>query len=305
MRILVTGGSGFAGRNLLEHPRIGQWDILAPGRLQLNLLSDVSVSAYLAANQPDAIVHLAGYVGGIQANINEPARFLRDNLAMGMNVVQAARDAGITRLINIGSSCMYPVKAPQPFKEESLLEGPVEPTNEAYAIAKQAVMRLCQYVNQDASYQYKTLIPPGLYGPHAHFDPDRSHLVGAVMARLHKAKQDGVTSVPIWGDGTARREFLYAGDLADAIVTALERFDTLPEVMNVGVGYDLSVDEWVRYINEVIGYRGEFTHDVTKPSGQATKLLNVGRARDWGWRASAEFIGHRLSKTYEWFKAHA
>lgn len=304
-RVLVTGGSGFVGKNLLEHPDVVKHEVFAPTRAQLNLSIPSMIDFFISANKPDIIVHLAGRVGGIQANIADPVGFLLDNLQIGINVVTAAKECGVKKLLNLGSSCMYPVDAPQPYKEESLLSGPVEPTNEGYAMAKLTIMRLCQYLNRDG-FAYKTLIPPGIYGPHAHFDGDKAHLVCAVMARLHKAKVEGATSVPIWGDGTARREFIFAPTLADCVVRAIDEFDTLPEVMNVGVGWDMSVAKWVRKIAEVVGYEGEFAYDLAKPQGQARKLMDVSLARQWWdgkeWPAALE---DALVLTYDWYVRNA
>lgn len=298
-RILVTGGSGFVGKNLLAHPGLAKHEVFAPNRAQMNLSIPSMIDFVISANKPDIIVHLAGHVGGIQDNINDPVGFLFDNLQMGINVVMAAKNRGVKKLINLGSSCMYPVDAPQPFKEESLLTGRVEPTNEGYALAKLTILRLCQYLNREG-FAYKTLIPPGIYGPHANFDGDKAHLVCAVMARLHRAKLEGAPCVPIWGDGTARREFIFAPDLADCIVRAIDEFDSLPEVMNVGRGRDFTVDEWVRGIAEIVGYEGEFTHDPSKPSGQARKVMDISKAIDWGWIYDDTLPGS-LRATYDWY----
>lgn len=308
MRVLVTGATGFVGKNLLAHPGLARHEVLTMrwpgGRVDLNSWRDTSIS--IAGNSPDIVVHLAGRVGGIQDNIAHPIAFLMDNLTMGLNVLNACREAGVKRVINLGSSCMYPTTAPQPFKEESLFMGPVEPTNEAYALAKLTVMRLGQYLSAEGITQVKTLIPPGLYGPHAHFEGDKAHLVCAVMARLHKAKQEGAKSVPIWGDGTARREFLFAPDLADCIVRAIDEFDSLPEVMNVGTGWDRSVDQWTRKIASIIGYEGEFVHDTSKPSGQPRKVMDLTRAKEWWggkeWPAS---LDDALYLTYDWYVKNA
>lgn len=300
MRVLVTGGSGFVGKNLLAHPGLAKHEVFAPTRQQMNLSIPSMIDFFISANKPDIIIHLAGHVGGIQANIADPVGFLLDNLQMGINVVMAAKNRGVKRLINLGSSCMYPVDAPQPYKEESLLTGPVEPTNEGYALAKLTILRLCQYLNKQG-FAYKTLIPPGIYGPHAHFEGDKAHLVCAVMARLHKAKVEGAKSVPIWGDGTARREFIFAPDLADCIVRAIDQFDTLPEVMNVGTGTDLTVRRWCDYIAGTVDYEGEFVYDLAKPSGQRRKVMDVTTLiGEWGW-GNYTRKDEALAKTYQWY----
>ncbi|MGZ8261459.1 MAG: NAD-dependent epimerase/dehydratase family protein, partial [Methylotenera sp.] len=237
IRILLTGGGGMVGRNVLEHPSIDEFEVLAPRSNELNLLDFKAVQAYLHKYQPDLVIHAAGKVGGIQANMREPVSFLMDNLDMGRNIVWAAHQCGIKRLINLGSSCMYPRNHAEPLCEEMVLKGELEPTNEGYALAKVVTARLCDYImREDNTYQYKTLIPCNIYGRNDKFDPAYSHLVPAIIHKVHLAKQSGQKIVEIWGDGTARREFMYAGDLADAIVHAISNFDTLPTYMNVGLG---------------------------------------------------------------------
>ena len=299
---MISGVTGFVGQNLAEHPGMKRHEVLTGDRHTLR--DSESARAEFYRRSPDLIVHLAGRVGGIQANLADPVNFLVDNLEMGFNCVMGAWRAGVPKLINLGSSCMYPVKAPQPFREESLGQSPVEPTNEAYAMAKLTVAALCRFLNESHGTAYKTLIPPGIYGPHAHFEGDRAHLVGAVMARLHKAKLAGDAEAPIWSDGQARREFLFAGDLADCIVRAIDEFDSLPEVMNVGTGYDLSVDQWSRTNADAVGYRGKFRHDLSKPSGAPAKVMDVSRAAEWGWTAPTS-LADGLRQTYEWYLKNA
>lgn len=301
IRVLLTGGSGLVGRNFLEHPAIGEFDILAPRSNELNLLDDRAVEAYLREKRPDIVIHAAGRVGGIQANIREPVRFLMDNLDMGRNIVWAARSTGVKHLLNLGSSCMYPRNAPNPLHEDMVLKGELEPTNEGYALAKVVTARLCEYTSrEDASYQYKTLIPCNVYGRHDKFDPSHSHLVPAIIHKIHEAKLSGSAPVEIWGDGTARREFMYAGDLADCLVESVRHFDTLPDTMNVGIGEDASINEYYETVAEVIGYDGQFKHDLTKPVGMMRKLVSTDKAQAWGWRAKTS-LRDGIAKTYDYY----
>lgn len=301
LRILLTGGGGMVGRNLLEHSAIGQFDVLAPRSSELNLFDFAAVQAYFQVNKPDMVIHAAGKVGGIQANLREPVEFLMANLDMGRNIVWAAHQAGVKQLINLGSSCMYPRNQSQPLSEEMVLKGELEPSNEGYALAKVVTARLCEYImREDASYQYKTLIPCNIYGRHDKFDPVHSHLVPAIIHKIHQAKQSGQELVEIWGDGTARREFMYAGDLSNAIMRAINNFFTLPNYMNVGLGHDHSINDYYQAAAEVMGYTGGFKHDLGKPVGMARKLVSVELQKNWGWSASHE-LHEGIAKTYNYY----
>lgn len=300
-KILLTGGGGMVGRNLLEHSSIGEFEILAPRSSELDLCDFNAVQCYLLKHKPDMVIHAAGKVGGIQANMREPVGFLLENLDMGRNIVWAAHQAGIKQLINLGSSCMYPRNHSEPLREEMVLKGELEPTNEGYALAKVVTARLCEYImREDASFQYKTLIPCNLYGRHDKFDPAHSHLIPAIIHKVYQAKQAGQTSVEIWGDGTARREFMYAGDLADALVRAIVEFDTLPSQMNIGLGHDYTINEYYQAAAEVMGYTGEFVHDLSKPVGMARKLVSVERQQAWGFAAKHE-LHEGIEKTYQFY----
>jgi GDP-L-fucose synthase len=259
------------------------------------------VQAYLHQYKPDMVIHAAGKVGGIQANMREPVGFLLENLDMGRNIVWASRQAGVKQLLNLGSSCMYPRNHNEPLREEMVLKGELEPTNEGYALAKVVTARLCEYIaREDASFQYKTLIPCNLYGRHDKFDPKHSHLIPAIIHKVHQAKQDGLDSVEIWGDGTARREFMYSGDLADALMRAIKEFESLPAMMNIGLGHDYTINEYYQAAADVMGYKGEFAHDLSKPVGMARKLVSVERQQAWGWQAKNE-LRSGIEKTYEYY----
>jgi GDP-L-fucose synthase len=301
--IFVTGGTGMVGHNVCDLAEVRGLDVVAPRRSELDLLDGEAVVALLRKVKPAVVIHAAGRVGGIEANMREPVRFLTENWDMGRNVVLGARQAGVARLINLGSSCMYPKDSPRILREEDILSGPLEPTNEAYAIAKSAVQRLCDYIGRETpAFRYKTLIPCNLYGRYDTFDPRRSHLAPAVIHKLHRAKVEGRDTVDIWGDGTVRREFLYAGDLADAILAAIERFDSLPVVMNVGAGVDHTVNEYYEVAAAVVGYAGRFVHDLSKPVGMKRKLMDVSRATAWGWTAGTS-LKEGLAQAYEFYRA--
>jgi GDP-L-fucose synthase len=301
MKLMLTGGSGMVGRNILEHPSMSKFEILAPDVPDLNLFDYETVKAYIAKAKPDIIIHAAGRVGGIQANIKEPVAFLLENLDMGRNLVWAAKNCGVKKLINLGSSCMYPRNAPNPLKEEMVLQGELEPTNEGYALAKIAVSRLCSYISREnPEFQYKTLIPCNLYGRWDKFAPENSHLIPAVIRKIHMARLNGDKTVEIWGDGKARREFMYAGDMADCIYRAIASFDSLPELMNVGLGEDHSINEYYQAVAEVVGYKGAFTHNLTKPAGMARKLVDISRQTAWDWRPATS-LQNGISRSYELF----
>lgn len=301
MRIFLTGGNGLVGRNLLEHPWCKELEVLAPSRKEVDLLDYRAVHSYLAANRPDLVIHAAGTVGGIQANMREPVRFLLENLDMGRNVVWGARQAGVKRLINLGSSCMYPREAENPLREEYVLGGPLEPTNEGYALAKITVARLCEYIGrEDSEYRYRTLIPCNLYGRWDKFDPTHSHLIAAVIEKVHRAMISGDETVEIWGDGTARREFMYAGDLADCIMEGARRFDELPPLMNVGPGEDHAINDYYQAVADVIGFKGRFVHDLDRPVGMKQKVVAVDRLAAWGWRPGTT-LHEGIAKTYRYY----
>ena len=301
MRIFLTGSRGMVGRNILENSRALEFEWLSPSRNELDLGNLSEVRAYLDQHRPDCVIHAAGRVGGIQANIQYPVDFLIENLDMGRNVVLAAKELGIPRLINLGSSCMYPREGKNPLSEKQILTGELEPTNEGYALAKIAVARLCQYINQQfEGFAYKTLIPCNLYGRHDKFDPAASHLVPAVIQKIHDACLNQQARVEIWGDGEARREFMYAGDLADCIFDAISRFDSLPDIVNVGLGYDYSINEYYQTVAEIVGFKGEFWHNLDRPVGMRRKLVDIHLLKEWKWHAKTS-LADGIEKTYQFY----
>ena len=300
-QILLTGSGGMVGRNLLEHPAVSEFEILAPLSSELDLRDFSAVQEYLRKHKPGMVIHAAGKVGGIQANMCEPVKFLMDNLEMGRNIVWAAHQTGIKHLLNLGSSCMYPRNHSEPLSEEMVLKGELEPTNEGYALAKVVTARLCEYITrEDASYQYKTLIPCNIYGRHDKFNPAYSHLVPAIIHKVHQAKLNGQASVEIWGDGTARREFMYGEDLADAIMHAIKNFDTLPAYMNVGLGHDHTINEYYEAVASVMDYEGSFTYDLSKPVGMVRKMVSIEKQKAWGWSARHD-LRTGIANTYSFY----
>lgn len=303
-RLFVTGGGGLVGRNLLAHPGMADWQVLAPARADLDLEDAAALRGWLSRHRPDAVVHAAGLVGGIAANMAAPARYLAVNARIGLNLIEACRAAEIQVLINLSSSCVYPAALGRDLREEQILTGALEPTNEGYALAKIMAMRLIEYaLRETPELGWRTLVPCNLYGPHDRFDPARAHLLPAIIHKLHRARAESAASVEIWGDGTARREFMYAPDLADAILRALADPHALPPVMNIGIGQDHAINDYYRIAAEVIGWHGRFTHDLSRPVGMAQKLLSVTRQRDWGW-APATGLRDGIAATSAWYQRH-
>jgi len=301
MIILLTGAGGMVGKNILESPEAQPHEFLTPTSKELDLLNKEGVDSYLKVNQPEFVIHAAGVVGGIQANIAEPVRFLVDNMQMGLNMILASLDAGIKGFMNLSSSCMYPRNAPNPLSEDLILKGELEPTNEGYALAKVASTRLCEYIHrEDVRFLYKTVIPCNLYGRHDKFDPKHSHMIPAVIKKISDAKQQGLESIDIWGDGLARREFMYAGDLADFVFYAINDFENMPQNINVGLGHDYTINEYYEAISQVIGFEGKFEHDLSKPVGMKQKLIDHSQLQAFGWNYKTE-LKKGIEKTYEFY----
>jgi GDP-L-fucose synthase len=301
MKVFLTGSGGMVGRNMLAHPGTEQFEMIAPRRGELDLRDFDAVVQCLETYKPDIVIHAAGKVGGIQANMSDPVGFLLENMDMGRNIVWASRTVGIKRVLNLGSSCMYPRNYTDPLTEDMVLKGELEPTNEGYALAKVMTARLCEYITrEDASYQYKTLIPCNLYGRFDKFDPSNSHLIPSIIYKLDQARKNGVEHVDIWGDGNVRREFMYAGDFADVLVRAVTDFSSLPSMMNVGLGYDYSINEYYSAAAEVVGYSGGFDHDLSKPVGMFRKLVSVDKQKKWGWEAS-HTLQEGIEETYRYY----
>lgn len=301
IKILITGSTGMVGRNILEHKHVLQYEMLTPGTNELNLLNFHEAKDYVNKHQPDIVIHAAGKVGGIQANMAQPVKFLVDNLDMARNIILASRENNVRKLINLGSSCMYPKEATNPLKEEFILKGELEPTNEGYALAKIVASKLCEYITlEDSNFNYKTIIPCNLYGRYDKFDPKNSHMLPAVIKKIHEAKINNESEIEVWGDGTARREFMYAGDLADFVLYAIDNFDEMPQNINVGLGKDYSIMEYYETIAAVIGYDGLFNHNLSKPVGMKQKLVDNTRQIKFGWQSNTS-LENGIKKTYEYY----
>lgn len=288
------------GRNLVALAEKEGYEVLAPPRTELDLNSQANIENYILQYKPDVVVHAAGLVGGIQANMAAPYDFCYQNLLIGLNVVNAAYSAGVKRLVNLGSSCMYPRNAKNPLTETQILQGELEPTNEGYAIAKVAVARICDYISQQHGVAYKTLIPCNLYGYWDKFDPNHSHMIPAVVRKIHEAKINNSPAVDIWGDGTVRREFMFAEDLARFILFSFNEFEQLGQYTNVGIGSDHTINEFYDVIAGVVGYEGDFEHDLTKPTGMSQKLVDTSELVRIGWKAQTS-LQEGVQKTYEFY----
>lgn len=301
MKILLTGANGMVGKNILAVANKHQHQFLSPSSIELNLLDGIAVHEYVKTHKPDMVIHAAGIVGGIQANMAQPVKFLVDNMQMGLNILTASNDCGVVNFLNLSSSCMYPRHATNPLSEELVLKGELEPTNEGYALAKITSTRLCEYIHKENPLRlYKTIIPCNLYGRFDKFDPNHSHMIPSVILKLDQAQKNGQKEIDIWGDGEARREFMYAEDLAEFIFYAIDHFDQMPQNLNVGLGTDYSINDYYRAIASVIGFTGTFKHDLSKPVGMKQKLINDEKLKAFGWAYKTE-LTMGIQKTYEFY----
>ncbi len=302
-RIYVAGHRGLAGSAIWRHLESeGYTNLIGATSSELDLRDRAAVFAFLREQRPDVVIDAAARVGGIHANDTFSADFLSDNLQIQVNLMDAANDVDVDRLLFLGSSCIYPKFAEQPIKESSLLTGELEPTNDAYAIAKIAGIMQVQASRKQYGRHWISAMPTNLYGPGDNFHPENSHVLPALMRRIHQAKVDGDPQVVIWGSGRPEREFLHVDDLARASVFLLENYDS-PETINVGVGEDLTIHELAELIADVVGYEGELVQDASKPDGTPKKLLDVSRINELGWRASTE-LRDGIEQTYRWYLEH-
>ena len=299
--LLLTGATGMVGSNILEHPLSNEWSILSPSSKELDLTDNEAVGNFFIKNKPHMVIHAAGYVGGIQANITDPVSFLDKNVSMSRNVIISAYRSGVKNFINLASTCMYPSKTPNPLSENMILTGSLEPTNEGYALAKIVSTRLCEYISREnLSFNYKTLIPCNLFGRYDQFNPSRSHLLPAIIHKVHQAKIFSENTVEIWGDGNARREFMYAGDVAEAILKASLSIEKIPNLMNIGIGHDFTISEYYEAVSKVIGWKGSFTYNTSRPVGMKQKLCSIERQTEWGWQPMTS-LSHAINLTYQYY----
>ena len=301
MKILLTGGSGMVGQNIIERFASSKYTILAPSSAELDLQNYNAVYDYIKINQPNFVIHAAGLVGGIHANMANPVAFLVKNTDIGRNIIMACKENNIKNFLNLASSCMYPRNAVNPLQEELILQGELEPTNEGYAIAKIFATRLCEYINkEDASFMYKTAIPCNLYGKHDKFSDQHSHMVQSVIKKIIHAVKNNESEVLIWGDGLSRREFMYAEDLADFIFYAVSNFAAMPQNLNVGLGFDYTINKYYDAAAEVLNYNGTFVHDLTKPTGMKQKLIDDTKLRAFGWQHHTD-LKTGIQKTVDFY----
>jgi GDP-L-fucose synthase len=298
-RVWVTGHRGMVGSAVVRRLSREPCRILTADRAALDLRRQDEVEAWMTANRPQVVVIAAAKVGGIHANATYPADFLYDNLAIEANVIHAAFKLGVEKLLFLGSSCIYPREAPQPMAEEALLAGPLEPTNQWYAIAKIAGIKLCQAYRRQHGCDFISAMPTNLYGPGDNFHPTDSHVPAALLRRLHEAKEAGLPEVTVWGSGRPRREFLHVDDLADACVFLLTTYSNESHV-NVGTGEDVTVAEFAEMVRRVVGWEGRLVYDTSRPDGMPRKVLDVSRLAAMGWRAMTP-LEEGLRGYYRWF----
>jgi GDP-L-fucose synthase len=302
-RVFVAGHRGMAGSAIVRRLATEDCEVLTVGREALDLRRQDAVESWMAKHRPHAVFVAAGTVGGILANSARPAEFLYDNLAIEANLIHAAWKVGVEKLLFLGSSCIYPRLAPQPMTEEQLLTGPLEPTNEWYAIAKIAGIKLCQAYRRQYGCDFIAAMPTNLYGPGDNYDPQSSHVAAAMQVKVHAAKEAGAPTIEIWGSGTPRREFLYADDLADAVVFLMRRYSGESH-LNVGTGTDLTIRELAELVAKVAGWHGEFVYDRARPDGMPRKVMDVSKLAALGWTAPTP-LDAGLRAAYRWYVDNA
>lgn len=302
-RIYLAGHTGLVGSAIHRHLQAGGFtNLLMRGHAELELRDQGAVNRFFEATKPDYVILAAARVGGILANSTRPAEFIYDNLMIDTNVIHAAYRSGVRKLLNLGSSCIYPRLAPQPLKEEYLLSGALEPTNRAYAIAKITAIELCDHYRSQYGCDFISAMPTNLYGPGDNFDLSTSHVLPALIRKFHEARLAGSDTVTIWGSGTPRREFLHVDDMADAALFLLEHYSA-PGPINVGTGVDMTIRELAELIAQVVGFQGRLQFDASKPDGTPRKLLDVSRLRRLGW-SSRISLEEGIRRDYDWYRGH-
>ncbi len=299
-KVFVTGHGGMVGSACVRRLLREGCEIVTAPRAELDLRDQQRVMSFMERNRPDVVIVAAARVGGILANDTYPAEFLYDNLMIEANLVHASHLAGVGKLLFLGSSCIYPKEAPQPIPEDALLTGPLEPTNEWYAIAKIAGIKLCQAYGRQYGSNFVSAMPSNLYGPNDYYHPTRSHVIPALLGRFHDARESGAPVVTCWGTGRPRREFLYVDDLSSACVFLISNYSG-SEPINIGTGTDMAIAELAEAVAEVTGYKGRIAWDSSKPDGTMVKRMDVSRINALGWRASTPFKDG-LAHAYRWFR---
>ena len=299
-RIYIAGHKGMVGSALMRKLQgEGFSNLVLRTRQELDLTDQVQVASFFETEKPDYVFLAAAKVGGILANSTYPAEFIYKNLAIQTNVIHQAYLHGVKKLLFLGSSCIYPKNAPQPMKEEYLLTGPLEPTNEPYAVAKIAGIKMCQSYNRQYGTNFISVMPTNLYGPGDNFDLETAHVSAALIRKFHEAKVEGKSYVEVWGTGEPRREFLHVNDLADACLFLMDNYDD-SEIINIGIGEDIKISDIVNLIKDIVGYKGETLYDQTIPDGTPRKLLDVSKINKLGWRHNYN-LDLGIKETYEWF----
>lgn len=302
-RVYVAGHRGMVGGAILRRLAQEDTELVTADRRELDLCNQAAVFDWFAKVRPQVVFLAAAKVGGIVANNTLRAEFIYQNIAIASNVIRAAHQSGAEKLMFLGSSCIYPKLAAQPLREDSMLTGPLEPTNEPYAIAKIAGIKMAEAYRSQYGSDFISVMPTNLYGPGDNYHPEYSHVVAALIRRFHEAKVAGATSVVVWGTGTPRREFLYVDDMADACVHLMKTYSA-PELINIGTGEDISIAEFAHIVAEIVGYRGEIAFDASRPDGTPRKLLDVGRLAELGWRAKTS-LEDGLRRAYEAYRTTA
>jgi len=299
--VLVTGASGMLGQHLVPMLEAKGHIVLRPSQNELDLTNSETVFKYIQSNPIDIVVHGAAYVAGIASSTTMKHHSFDTNVTMGLNLIRSCIQHGVQRILNVGSATVYPSDAPQPLTESSLGEGAFEGPIEGYALSKYVVYRACAMANEQHNVSFKTVLPCNLYGPYDNFSIETGHMLPAILHRMHQAKEQGNVPIVIWGDGSAKREFIYVADLADFICFSLDNFDDLPEVMNVGSGVEISVNEMHQHMANITGYSGEFKHDLDKPVGRLRRYLNLQNQQRLGWSPKTPFE-EALAITYEYLR---
>ncbi|AFI03330.1 GDP-L-fucose synthase family protein [Helicobacter cetorum] len=300
--ILITGAYGMVGQNTALYFKKNKPNItlLTPKKSELDLLDKDNIQAYLEKHKPTGIIHCAGRVGGIVANMNALSTYMLENMLMGLYLFSSALNCGVKKAINLASSCAYPKYAPNPLKESDLLNGSLEPTNEGYALAKLSVMKYCEYVSAERDVFYKTLVPCNLYGEFDKFEEGVAHMIPGLIARMHRAKLRGEKEFTMWGDGSAKREYLNAKDLAKFIALAYENITEIPSVMNVGSGIDYTIEEYYKMVAKALDYQGEFVKDLSKPVGMQQKLMDISKQKALKWELEIT-LEQGIKEAYEYY----
>lgn len=303
--IFITGSSGMVGTSLVSLlKRKGFTSLHLPTSKELNLTNQNKVESFFKQQKIDHVIHLAGRVGGIGSNIAMPVEYLYDNSIMALNIIHAAQKSKIKKFLFLGSSCVYPRECKQPMKEEDLLTGKLEPTNEGYALAKIIGLKMCEYSNSKYHANFINLLPCNIYGPHDRFDAMHSHVIASLLLKFHLAKRNNDPTVELWGTGNARREFIYSYDVCESILYFMQKWEkSSPPFLNIGTGVDYTIKELASMIKNLTGYEGKMVFNHEKPDGMPQKLMDISKAKSLGWTASTT-LQDGLKKTYEWYTKH-